>query len=100
MTTPFRRIRTGDRNVDAVQDNVNEALRPVIENPLMRGAIVSFTLASGSDTKVPHKLGTVPEGFWLVSPQAQAHVWQTAAPTRLFLTLRADAPVTGSLFVF
>lgn len=100
MTVPFRRIRTGDKYIDAVQDNVNEALRPVLENPLMRGSVVPFTIASGVDTKVPHKMGTVPEGFFVVSPTAAGHVWQVEPPTRLFLILRADATITGSLYVF
>jgi hypothetical protein len=100
VTVPFRRLRTGDRNLDAVQDNVDEALRPLIENPLMRGSSVAFSLSSGSATKVPHRLGTVPVGFFLVSPTAAGHVWQADSPTRLFLTLRSDANITGSLYVF
>jgi len=100
MTVPFRRIRTGDKYIDAVQDNVNEALRPVIENPLMRGGLVEFQLASGVDTKVPHRLGTVPQGFFVISPDSAARVWQVDPPTKLFLILRSDAQVSGSLYVF
>lgn len=101
MTTPFRRTRTGDRDLDAVQENVDEALRPIQACPIIDGSLVTGAeIPSGSSAPISHRLGRIPRGWMLVSPSADVRIWETEDPTSRFLHLRASTPVTASLWVF
>lgn len=99
--TPFRRFRSGDRALDEAQANVDAALRPVLESPLLGGLLVGpLTFASGSTQLVAHGLGRAPRGWLLVSPRGHAALSESDSPSGRHLALTSDADLTCSLWVF
>lgn len=77
-------------------------LDPVIANLLVQGQLLTGQTLINGTTVINHKLGRQPQGWFLVSPQASATVYQAASqpnPT-LTLTLVSSAALTTSLWVF
>ena len=79
----FRKIITGDKNLQLVQDAVDSALRQLIKSPLAGVHLVKdVTLTSGQDNLVAHGLGRAPQIFLIASVDADTRVW-TQASTQL-----------------
>jgi hypothetical protein len=89
-------------SLDQMQTKWASQLNPVLANLLVNGQLLANqTLIDGS-TAINHKLGRTPNGWFLVSPQAAATVYQAAyqpQPT-LTLTLVSSAALTTDLWVF
>ena len=94
----FRKIGSETAELNKVQDNVELALGPLLKSPIIDGVLISVQLEAGVNT-VNHTLGRLPIGWLLVSPEANAQVWQLAK-SKTLLTLQASAPITTSLWVF
>lgn len=94
----FSPLRSSDELLNRVQDNIGRVINPLIDNPLLDGVLLDFNITTTA-TKYPHGLGRKPMGWFLVAPQADARVWQTASDSTT-LTLTASAAVTCSLWVF
>lgn len=77
-------------------------LDPLLANLLVQGQLLKgISLANGT-TVVNHLLGRQPQGWFLVSPQGAATVYQASSqpnPT-LTLTLISNAAITTALWVF
>lgn len=75
------------------------SLDPVLANLLINGQLLSNIALANGTTAVDHKLGRMPNGWFLVSPQGAATVYQTAV-NNLTLTLSSNAAITTALWVF
>ncbi len=88
---------TVQRALDALTGEVRTAGKREIG----QGVLVSgVELATGSANSVAHNLGRKPKGWLVVSPQADARIWQSATPDATYLYLNASAAVTTALWVF
>lgn len=77
-------------------------LNPLLSNLLIQGQLLTNQTLINGTTAINHKLGRTPQGWFLVSPQAAAVVYQAAQqpnPT-LLLTLVSNAAVQTSIWVF
>lgn len=79
-----------------------QQIDPVLANLLVNGQLLTNQLLNNGNTVINHKLGRNPLGWFLVSPQGPATVYQAAQqpnPT-LTLTLVSDAAISSSIWVF
>lgn len=89
----------GSPELNKAQDYTDLALAPVLACPLIDGFLLeNIELATGPNI-VDHKLDREPRGWFIVSPKAEASIWETGR-TRSSLVLNASAPVTLSLWCF
>ena len=101
----FTKVRTGNNDLDRVQDNIASALAPLTSLPLVGGVLIqSIALKSGGAANyVPHTLGRKPIGYIVSRQRAQADIWdgqdQNANPSLSYL-LYASAPCTIDLLFF
>lgn len=101
MTKPFRKVKSSDPVVSRMQDNVADALAPVIASSIVGGRLVGPIGVSPAGSLVNHGLGRNPAGWFLVSPQASGSVWQgPSSSPNLFLVVSASSPLTGSFWCF
>lgn len=76
----FRQIQTGDKNLEAIQDNVADALRPLENAPTAKTQLVTtLALTTGQDNLVPHGLGRIPRFWVLAGINVSATVWNPAS---------------------
>jgi hypothetical protein len=77
-------------------------INPVLANLLIQGQLLQNQQLIDGTTVINHKLGRTPLGWFLVSPQAAATVYQAAQQPNpnLTLTLVSSAAVTTSIWVF
>lgn len=98
----FERFQAKDVELNLVQENVSDALEPLLTN-VLAGAILTDELSlTTSAQNVSHKLGRKPRGWLVVAPSADARVWGSLVSgleDRL-LSLTASAAVTCRLVVF
>ena len=87
-------------DVQRANDALASRVDDIAASPIVPGVLREDVAVGTSDTQVAHGLGRMPRGWFLVSPAADARVWQTADASATLLTLRASAAVTTSLWVF
>jgi hypothetical protein len=104
---PFRRIRTEDRILEMIQDNISESIHPVNASEILPGVFVGdVTLTVSVDNLIAHKLGRMPKMWVIVGKNADANVWQSntivlsnQSITDKFLNLKTSANCKVSLWV-
>ena len=98
----FVRMQTESRELNQVQSNLATVLNPIIDNPLMAGAIYeNVALASGDNTIYP-KLGRNVQGWFIVSISAAATIYdkQRTSTDLTKLVLNSSAAVTANIYIF
>jgi len=98
----FKRIHTGDDELNAVQDELERILNPVLNNEILsNNKVTEITLVSGKARNILHKLNRVPEGWIIIQKDSNADIWANGSsnPDK-FLNLESDANVTISILVF
>ena len=75
-------------------------LNPLLALPIVNGNAVSATLTGSTPQAVPHKLGRMPQGWFLIDNTTNAVVWRTQPFNATNLTLEASATTTVNLWVF
>ena len=87
-------------NLMLLQTNWTSQLNPIIANPLTDPAILkNLTLVSGNNI-INHKLGRVPQGFFVTDINAASVIYRAAPYNNLTLTLNASAACTINLAIF
>lgn len=102
MLKSMKKLQSPDRVMNTIQDNVETALRPLLTNPLLDGTLIeNVSIPTGSPKTIEHGLGRAVRGWYVVSPQANAVVWETpsALPTKT-LILNSSANVDCKLWVY
>lgn len=95
----FRKIPTQDKDLQLVQDGIQNALSQIQGSPFIGGNLLpGVVLASGSNNAVPHKLGRVPQVWVLCGQNANSTVWATSSDSTL-LNLSCSAACTVTLWV-
>ncbi len=100
----FTRVKTEDPELFKVQDQLIRAFDQVYECPILNGVLVDSTVLTTSFQNVNHKLGRAPRGWFVVSPNASATVWQDTAANNpdasKYLRVKSSATVTVKIWVF
>lgn len=97
----FQIIRTASDEINRIQDNVKNALDPVLKLPISNGVFIEdVALVSGQDNPIAHKLGRKPVLWFLAGQDTNANVWEVSTDQPdIYLNLRASANCTVSLWV-
>lgn len=98
--TPAR-MQTQDYEINQLQSNLINALTALsnqVVNAPSNGKFLNAALTSGNNT-VTHNMGSVPNGYIIVSQDAAASIYQVAKNAAT-ITLNSSAPVNISLFTF
>jgi hypothetical protein len=65
----FKQVRTGNRDIDRIQDNLRETLQPVLSNPIISAENFRFSEAAG--------VNGAPPTFALQFRTPGSQTWQT-----------------------
>jgi len=98
----LKRVISQDRNLQLVQDNVDNAITKLQNSPISGFSGASFiqNAAIGtSQTPVAHKLGRTPVLWIVVGINANATIYSSQASDANYLYLTASAGCTGSFVV-
>lgn len=97
---PFAKIQTTDREKNQIQENIKQAMQPIVTNPMSGGAFLKPQHLIAGTTTIPHGLGRMQQG-WIVSDvDAAAKIYRAEAFNSDNLVLVSDAAVTVVLYVF
>ena len=90
------------QNIAQVSSKWKAALDPVLANLLIQGQLITNVPLIKGTMGINHQLGRQPNGWFLVSPQGPATVYQSAQqPNPIFtLTLTSSAAMTTDIWVF
>lgn len=97
-----KKVSTQLADLNKVQENVQQAVEPLIACPLVGGQMLqNVRVLSGQANMVPHKLGRKPRGWFVVSPKQEVSVWEefSELPSSM-LKLQASATATINIWVF
>lgn len=94
------RVEGKDRDLQRVQDAVQDAVGGLCGNPMLQGKLLQdIELDASDDEAVAHGLGRVPTGWQIVDRSGDARVWRVSWDGKQ-IVLRASAAVTISIYVF
>lgn len=100
----FKKTSNDDTVVMKLQENIDNALAPVLNSAIIDGILLQdVVLATGLTNKISHKLNRKPLGYIVIAKNANAQVWDSQATNLLpksTLELLCSADVTVSLWVF
>ena len=99
----FSKVQTTDRVVNQLQDNIANALSPILKNPQVDGYILSkVTLVSGSNS-INHGLDRELQGWFIVRQRASASIYDAedsnTTPQKTIM-LTSSAGVVVDIYVF
>ena len=98
---PYQRELTDSRQLESVQDRVEEFLRQVYASDIITGRLIEdVAISSASTTTIEHKLGRTPRGVILVKTSAQCDLWQPTPADDKSLYVRTSVSGTFNLWVF
>ncbi len=100
----FKIVGTSSADLSRVQDNIVQAIEPLIASKVVDGILVQgVVLDSAKLNVIFHKLGRELMGWTVVGQDANAVVWDEQAANPLkskTLRLQCSADVTVNLWVF
>ncbi len=98
----FKKIVSSERELNQIQDNISQALRPLLECPLVNGRLIEdIAIVSGTEKIIDHKLNRILRGWIVTRQDASGNVWESASTLPLkTLILNSSANITVSLWVF
>lgn len=96
-------VQTQDKDINQLQQNLSQALNPVIQNPVISGNIlVQQKLISGFNV-INHGLGRKLQGWFLVRKRGSSDIYDTQdlnqSPAAT-LQLQSSAVVSVDIYVF
>lgn len=103
----LKRILTSDKNIQLIQDNVEEALIPLQVVPMVKGTLIdNVVLTAGQDNLIQHTLGRFPKIFFIGNLDANSVVWNPPSPAIMgqkynssVINLRCSSSCTVSLWI-
>lgn len=88
-------------SVERMQDSIERVISPIVNVPIINGILVNDIFVSTNPSRIEHKLGRKPLGYFIVKRDANSVVFDLPEVREdLFLNLQASANVTVSLWVF
>ena len=88
--------------LELLQTQWAQQINPVLSNLLVNGQLLKDQTLINGTTVINHKLSRTPQGWFIVSPDASANVYQASQQPNpaLTLTLVSDALLHCSIWVF
>lgn len=99
LTRTVTRLEGLPYDTKRVQDNIARVLDLVLKIPILDGVHVQSVEIEPTGTRVQHRLGRLPIGWFITSQNANAVIWQTNIGD-LYLELQSSAQVEVDLWVF
>lgn len=103
MLRSFRKLNTDSRELNQVQENIEQTFRAVLVAELLGGQLLTdVQLASGAN-RVQHGLSQPLQGYFVVRKNGIADIYDTKSSKvvdRNILILNSTASVTVDLWVF
>lgn len=99
----LRIVCDDDPNLQRVQDNIDQFVKPLKNIPILDGILLEGIEVSTSGSNFPHKLNRKLRGWIVVSKNANEDVWDLQTSNTLpskTLILKSSGTVTISLWVF
>lgn len=99
----FRKLNSGDDEVQQLQANIEQAIAPVIKSPILNGVLLTNVSIVFGDNKIEHKLGRKMIGYFVIARAAGVTLFDSVnGGTDLdkFLTLNSSGTTTISLWIF
>lgn len=103
MSKLFQIYQTTDRIINALQSNIAQAVRPLQNNPLSDGTLLSGKNLVVGTNVINHGLNAPLQGYFIVMQTAAFNYYdlQATNPTPAKnLLLVSDTAVTVSIYVF
>lgn len=79
---------------------VTAAIRALQQHPFAGGHVLPRTSIGITETRVAHKMGKTPQGWFPMSLDTNTAIRQTKAPDAEYLYLQAGSAASCLLFVF
>jgi hypothetical protein len=95
----FRKIRTDNRNLMQLQDNIASVVETLRTCPFLDGTAVSAIVLKSGANVINHLLDRQPQGYFLTDINASATVYRSAWDVKT-ITLVASTNTTVSFWVY
>ena len=99
----FALVQTTDRLINQLQQNISQAVNPVLALPLTKGLTLANVQLTAGTNNVPHTLGRTLQGWFVTRIRSSATIYDAqdsnTSPNKI-LVLVASADVTVDLFVY
>ena len=100
MLKQYKKITAKEREVNQLQENIEQALNPIVAKQVVDGILIrTIALKAGSINNVSHKLGRKPVGYIIVSKDANSQIWN-AELKKSILQIQCSINTTISIWVF
>jgi hypothetical protein len=96
---PLRKIKVSSNELSFVQDNIINAVNPLLKNILMDGVMAEGWDIETTGTAIAHGLNRNPIGYIVIGKNGPGDVYKTSMDKN-FLTLQSTVAVTISLWIF
>lgn len=101
--TAIAHVQTTDRNVNQLQQNISQAVNPVISNAITQGTILSNQTLNSGSTTIQTKLNKQLTGWLIIRQRGSATVYDNQDSNNqksTSLILVSSAQVSVDLYVF
>lgn len=76
MIKSLKKLIFKDREVAKLQDNLEQALNPVLASPIIDGVLIrDICMTPGSSNEVLHRLGRKPIGYLITRKRQDSRIW-------------------------
>jgi hypothetical protein len=99
----LKRRGSDSEDITKLQDNLAEALSPILSNPILNGVLLKEVELSSGNNQLSHKLGRKPLGWIVVRQRANVSIWDSQDSEKLqdkYLSLEASGSVIVDIIIF
>lgn len=96
---PLKDIVSTDVELSQLVSTLREWSKQFKDIPFLDGRLIEDIVVTTSTVSVAHKLSRQPRGWFIVSKNANADVWESSKSSS-YLVLDSSATVTISIWVF
>lgn len=100
MPSGFARLMTDSRELNQVQNNVANAINPLLNNPILNGNFLNGVQLFTGGNVLSHGLGRTQQGWFLTDILGLAEVYRTGSFNSTTFELVSDADVVVNIYVF
>ena len=100
----FKKVGTNDRELQKVQQNVENAITTIIRKEIIDGVLLkNVCLEPGISNEIKHGLGRAPQGWSIARKRADARIWDiqdfNRNPTKT-LSITCSHLVTVDIWIY
>jgi hypothetical protein len=99
MNKTIANVQTVDRNVNQLQQNIQQAMKPILNNPMQYGNFISTTLNVGKNV-IPIGLQQTQQGWIIMDIDGAAIIYRSTPLNSTNLSLNSSAKVDVIIYVF